>query len=95
LNTTEGIAGDTIKLFLKEKVRQEELDGMDRAGRDRRRRETVQNKLDMGKRLTAGIRAAAGNNCINTECMAILRRKRENNRQKVVDKVRNEEEANV
>jgi hypothetical protein len=66
---------------------------MDRTGRDRRRRETAQKKLDMGKRLTAGIRAAAENHCIDTECMAILRRQRENNRQKEVDKVRKEEEV--
>jgi hypothetical protein len=93
LKTTEGIAGDNIELFLEEKARREELDGMDRAGRDRRRRETAQKKLDMGKRLTAGIWAAAGNHCIDTECMAILRRQRENNRQKEVDKVRKEEEV--
>jgi hypothetical protein len=71
LNTTEGIAGDTIELFMEEKARRGELDGMDRAGRDRRRRETAQKKLDMGKRLTAGIWAAAGNHCIDMECMAI------------------------
>jgi hypothetical protein len=47
----------------------------------------------MGKRLTAGIRDASGNHCIDTECMAILRRQRENNRQKEVDKVRKEEEV--
>jgi hypothetical protein len=88
LNTTEGIDGDTIELFLKEKSRREELNGMYRSGRDPRRRETAQKKLDMGKRLTAGIWAAAGNHCIDTECMAILRQQRENNRQKEVDKVR-------
>jgi hypothetical protein len=93
LNITEGIAGDTIKLFLEEKARREELDGMDRAGRERRRQERSQKKLDMGKRLTDGIWAAAGNHCIDTECMAILRRQRENNRQKEVDKVRKEEEV--
>jgi hypothetical protein len=66
---------------------------MERAGRDRHRRETAQKKLDMGKHLTAGIWDAAGNHCIDTECMAILRRQRENNRQKEVDKVRKEEEV--
>jgi hypothetical protein len=71
LNTTEGIAGDTIELFMEEKARREELDGMDRAGRDRQWRETAQKKLDMGKRLTSGIWAAAGNHCIDMECMAI------------------------
>jgi hypothetical protein len=39
LNTTEGIAGDTIELFMEEKAIREELGGMDRAGRDRRRQE--------------------------------------------------------
>jgi hypothetical protein len=92
LNTTEGISGDTFKLFLEEKVRREELEGMDRAGRDRRQRE-IQKKLDMGQRLIAGIWAAAGDHCIDTECMAILRRQRENNRQKEVDKMRKEEEV--
>jgi hypothetical protein len=66
---------------------------MDRAGRDRRRRETAQKKLDIGKRLTAGIWAAAGNHCIGMECMAILRRQREKNRQKEVDKAIKEEEV--
>jgi hypothetical protein len=93
LNTTEGIAGETIELFLEEKARGEEPDGMDRAGRDRCRRETAQKKLDMGKRLTAGIWAAAGNHYIDTECMDILRRQRENNRQKEVEKARKEEEV--
>jgi hypothetical protein len=93
LNTTEGIAGETIELFLEEKARREELDGMDRAGGDQRRRETAQKKLDMGKCLTDGIWAATGNHCIDTECMAILRRQRENSRQKEVEKVRKEEEV--
>jgi hypothetical protein len=93
LNTMEGIAGDTIELFLEEKSRREELDGMDRTGKDLRRQETAHEKLDMGKRLTAGIWTATGNHCIDTECMVILRRQIENNRQKEVDKVRKEEEV--
>jgi hypothetical protein len=80
LNTTEGVSGDTVDLFMQEKARRDELEGVDKATRDRHRhrhrRETAQNKLDMGKRLTAVVWAASGNHCIDTECIAILHRQR-------------------
>jgi hypothetical protein len=82
LNTTEGVAGDTIDLFMEEKTRREELQGVYRATRDRHQRETAQKKLDMGKRLTVGVWAATGNHCIDTECMEILHRQREKQKQK-------------
>jgi hypothetical protein len=91
LNTTEGVAGDTIDLFMEEKTRREKLQGVDRATRDRHRRETAQKKIDMGKPLTAGVWAATGNHCIDTECMAILHRQREKQNQKELDKVEKEE----
>jgi hypothetical protein len=93
LNTTEGVAGDTVDLFMQEKARREELEGVDRATRDRHRRETAQKKLDMGKRLTAGVWAATGNHCIDTECMAILHHQREKQKQKELDKVQKEAES--
>jgi hypothetical protein len=55
LNSTEGAAGDTVDLSIQEKARREELEEVDRANRDRHRRETAQKKLDMGKRVTGGV----------------------------------------
>jgi hypothetical protein len=92
LNTTEGAARDTIDLCTDENNRREELQGVDRATSDRHRRETAHTKLDMGKCLTAGVWAATGNHCSNMECMVILHRQREKQKQKELDKVKKEEE---
>jgi hypothetical protein len=78
---------------MQEKARREELEGVDRATRDRHQRETTQKKLDMGKRLTAGVWAGTGYHCIDTECMAILHRQSEKQKQKELDKVQKEAES--
>jgi hypothetical protein len=93
LNTTEEIAGESIDLFMQEKARQEELEEVDRATRDRHRRETTQKKIDMEKRLTASVWVPTGNHCINIECMEILHSQREKHKQKDLDKVKKKNQA--
>jgi hypothetical protein len=72
-------------------------------GREGQRRESSQGnsipkptrdsteKLGIGKRLTAELWAATGNHCIDVECMAILARQREN--QKESEKTRKEDDS--
>jgi hypothetical protein len=95
LNTTEGVAGEAFDSFLEERSQREVLAGVDRATRDKRRRETTQKKLNQGKRFTAGPWDATGNHCIDMEVMAIIRKSRSRQNQKELDKKqKGEEEKN-
>jgi hypothetical protein len=74
LNTDEGTSGETFNLFLHQKIRDDTLAGTDRQITKLQRRDTAQKKLDSGKRVTAGLWAASGRNCIDTDVLDILRR---------------------
>jgi hypothetical protein len=65
---------------------------VDRATRDKHRRETAHKKLDQGKRFTIGLWATTGNRGIDTEAMAIIRKSRARQTQKELDKKQKGEE---
>jgi hypothetical protein len=46
MNMTEGLAGETVELLLEDRAKEERLEGVDRATRDRNQRETAQENFE-------------------------------------------------